>query len=133
MVDPAELGDGSVFDGMPEEGQQRDEVWRDADLVRAAYVDSLEYTLDALTSFVEQNADDDMVLVVLGDHWPVTTVSGTTAGHQVPISVIARDPRVLRRIAGWDWSDGLRPGAEAPTWRMDVFRDRFLGTFSPRA
>ena len=57
MVDPAELGDGSVFDGMPEEGEQRDDVWRDADLVKAAYVRSLQYSLDALTSFVEQSTD----------------------------------------------------------------------------
>ena len=117
MVDPDELGDGSVFDGMPEEGPQRDDVWRDADLVKAAYVRSLEYSLDALTSFVERSAgsdDRDLVLVVLGDHWPVTTVSGTPAGYDVPISVIARDPAVLRRIDDWGWHDGLRPGEDAP-------------------
>ena len=66
---------------MPEEGEQRDDVWRDADLVKAAYVRSLQYSLDALTSFVEQNAaqDDDgnWSSSMLGDHWPVTTVSGT--------------------------------------------------------
>ena len=131
MVDPDELGDGSVFDGMPEEGPQRDDVWRDADLVKAAYVRSLEYSLDALTSFVERNADDDLVLVVLGDHWPVTTVSGTPAGYDVPISVIARDPAVLRRIDDWRWHDGLRPGDDAPLWPMDAFRDRFLDAYTP--
>ncbi len=131
MVDPAELGDGSVFDGMPEEGEQRDDVWRDADLVKAAYVRSLEYSLDALTSFVEQNADDDLVLVVLGDHWPVTTVSGTPAGYDVPISVIADDPAVLRRIDDWGWHDGLRPQPDAPVWPMDDFRDRFLDAYTP--
>jgi hypothetical protein len=134
MVDPDELGDGSVFDGMPEEGQQRDDVWRDADLVKAAYVRSLQYSLDALTSFVERSdgsADNrDLVLVVLGDHWPVTTVSGTTPGHDVPISVIANDPGVLRRIDGWGWQDGLRPQSDAPVWPMDAFRDRFLEAFS---
>ena len=130
MVDPDELGDGSVFDGMPEEGQQRDEVWRDADLVKAAYVRSLQYSLDALTSFVERSEDDDLVLVVLGDHWPVTTVSGTTPGHDVPISVVANDPAVLRRIDAWGWQDGLRPQTGAPVWPMDAFRDRFLDAFS---
>jgi hypothetical protein len=134
MVDPAELGDGSVFDGMPEEGEQRDEVWRDSDLVKAAYVRSLEYSLEALTSFVEQHAaqhdDRDLVLVVLGDHWPVTTVSGTPAGYDVPISVIANDPAVLRRIDGWGWDDGLQPQPDAPVWPMDEFRDRFLDAFS---
>jgi hypothetical protein len=130
MLDPDELGDGSVFDGMPEEGEQRDDVWRDADLVKAAYVRSLQYSLDALTSFVERSEDDDLVLVVLGDHWPVTTVSGTTPGHDVPISVVANDPAVLRRIDAWGWQDGLRPQNGAPVWPMDAFRDRFLEAFS---
>ncbi|HET9997101.1 MAG TPA: CDP-alcohol phosphatidyltransferase family protein [Nocardioides sp.] len=130
MVDPDELGDGSVFEGMPEEGQQRDDVWRDADLVKAAYVRSLQYSLDALTEFVERSNDEDLVLVVLGDHWPVTTVSGTTPGHDVPISVIANDPAVLRRIDAWGWQDGLRPQSHAQVWPMDAFRDRFLEAFS---
>jgi hypothetical protein len=119
-----------VFDGMEDEGPQRDETWRSADLVKAAYVRSLQYSLDALTSFVEQSPDDDLVVVVLGDHWPVTTVSGTTAGHDVPISLIANDPAVLRRIDGWGWDAGLRPATDAPVWRMDTFRDRFLDAFS---
>ena len=130
MVDPDELGDGSVFEGMPEEGQQRDDVWRDADLVKEAYVRSLQYSLDALTEFVERSEDDDLVLVILGDHWPVTTVSGTTPGHDVPISVVANDPAVLRRIDAWGWQDGLRPQSDAPVWPMDAFRDRFLEAFS---
>ena len=131
MVDPDELGDGSVFVGMPEEGEQREDVWRDAELVRAAYVRSLDYSLEALTAFLEQQADDDLVVVMLGDHWPVTTVSGTPAGYDVPISVIANDPAVLARIDDWGWHDGLRPGADSPVWRMDAFRDRFLKAFSP--
>ena len=69
-------------------------------------------------------------MITLGDHWPVTTVSGSTAGHEVPISVIARDPAVLRAIDGWRWQDGLSPDDAAPVWPMDDFRDRFLDAFS---
>jgi hypothetical protein len=130
MIDPAELGDGSEFDGMEDEGPQREETWRSADLVKAAYVRSLQYSLDALTTFLEQRADDDLVVITLGDHWPVTTVSGTTAGHAVPISVIAHDPKVLRAIDGWHWTHSLRPAEDAPEWPMSSFRDRFLDAFS---
>ena len=115
MVDPAELGDGSVFDGMPEEGEQRDDVWRDADLVKAAYVRSLQYSLDALTSFVEQHAaqddDRDLVVVMLGDHWPVTTVSGTTAGPRRPDQRDRQRPR--RAAADRRLGLGRRPAAAA--------------------
>ena len=112
MVDPDDLGDGSVFDGMPERGRSSatrsgaTPTWS-----RRRTCGRCEYSLDALTSFVEQSAEDDrdLVVVMLGDHWPVTTVSGTTAGHDVPISVIASDPAVLDRIDDWGWQDGLRP------------------------
>jgi len=41
---------------------------------------------------------------------------------------------VLNRIAGWGWSDGLRPSPQAPVWPMSSFRDRFLPAFdSPPA
>ena len=56
-------------------------------------------------------------------------MSGTPAGHDVPISVVARDPAVLRRIGGWGWHDGLRPPPDAPVWPMNAFRDRFLAAF----
>ena len=35
----------------------------------------------------------------------------------------------MQRIAGWGWQDGLRPSPDAPVWRMDTFRDRFLQAF----
>jgi hypothetical protein len=58
-------------------------------------------------------------------------VSGPDASHDVPITVLTRDPAVLDRIAGWGWDDGMLPGPRAPVWRMDAFRDRFLAAFGP--
>jgi hypothetical protein len=69
------------------------------------------------------------VLVVYGDHQAVPIVSGANAGHDVPVTIIARDPAVLDRIAGWGWQPGLRPGQRAPVWPIDAFRDRFLTAF----
>ncbi len=125
------VGDGSVFDPMPDQGLQPEEVWPDPRKVGRAYGASIEYTLDTLTSFVQHYPDPDLVLVVLGDHQPATIVSGTDPGHDVPVSVIAKDPAVLRGIDGWGWQDGLRPGPDAPVWRMDAFRDRFVDAYSP--
>ncbi|MEO5664750.1 MAG: CDP-alcohol phosphatidyltransferase family protein [Nocardioides sp.] len=124
-----QVGDGSVFDGMPEQGEPSDVVFRDPDAVRRVYGRSIEYTMETLVSWLEQQPDPDLVLVVLGDHQPHAYVSGDDAGHDVPISVIAQDPQVLRRISGWDWQDGLLPAPDAPVWRMDTFRDRFLSAY----
>ena len=66
---------------------------------------------------------------MLGDHQPASVVSGQGADHDVPISVIAKDPKVVDRIASWGWQDGLRPTPDAPVAGMDTFRDRFLSAF----
>ena len=47
----------------------------------------------------------------------------------MPISIIAHDPKVLKRIGGWGWKAGLRPSPNAPVWPMSAFRDRFLAAF----
>jgi hypothetical protein len=77
--------------------------------------------------------DPDRVLIVAGDHQPHSFVSGDDPGHDVPISVIAQDPDVMRRIADWRWPRGLHPGPDAPVWSMAAIRDRVFTAFgSPR-
>jgi phosphatidylglycerophosphate synthase len=131
MVPWNDVGDGSVYDPMPSQGENPTVVWRDANQVKAAYGQSIEYSLTALTSFIETAHDDNLVVVMLGDHQPATVVSGEDASHNVPISIIAHDPAVMHRIASWGWQDGLLPTVQAPLWRMDTFRDRFLTAFGP--
>jgi hypothetical protein len=124
-----EVGDGSVFHDVPVLRSSRNAVFDDADRARLAYGRSIQYTLGTLFSFVKTYGGKDLVLVVLGDHQPATIVSGRGVGRDVPISIIARDPKVLEQVGGWGWQDGLRPGPDAPVWRMSDFRDRFLTTF----
>jgi len=131
MIDWNQLGDGSVFDGMPEQGQSPGVVWRDPSQVRTAYGQSIEYSLNALISFVETYHDNNLVLVVLGDHQPATIVTGQGASHDVPITIISHDPAVMDRISPWGWQDGMRPSPDAPVWPMDAFRDRFLNAYGP--
>ncbi|NUR98766.1 MAG: CDP-alcohol phosphatidyltransferase family protein [Kribbellaceae bacterium] len=130
LVDWSQVGDGSIFDPMPAEGDSPEDVWRQPDRVRAAYAQSIAYSLDALTSFVQQLHDRNLVLVVLGDHQPASIVSGNGASHDVPVSIIAADPAVTNRAAAWGWQTGLRPAPDAPVWPMDTFRNRFLTTYA---
>jgi phosphatidylglycerophosphate synthase len=132
LIGWSDVGDGSTFSSIPVDKPTKAALWSDPERVRAAYGQSIEYTLNALVSFVQHYGDDNLVLVVLGDHQPATIVTGQGPSHDVPISVIAHDPRVLDRIAGWGWGDGLRPGPRAPVWPMSAFRDRFLSAFDSR-
>jgi phosphatidylglycerophosphate synthase len=124
-----QVGDGSVFHRVPMLKSSRNAVFSDPDQARAAYGRSIEYTLSTIFSFVQRYGDKDLVLVVLGDHQPASLVTGQGVGHDVPISVIAHDPKVLDQLVGWGWQDGLRPSPQAPVWRMNAFRDRFLTAF----
>jgi phosphatidylglycerophosphate synthase len=124
-----DVGDGSIFDRVPAQESTRAVLFGDPDRVRAAYGHSIEYTLRAIFSFVRRYGDDKLVLIVLGDHQPATIITGQGASHDVPISVIAHDPEVLDRIAGWGWQDGMLPSPQAPVWPMNAFRDRFLTAF----
>ena len=128
-----EVGDGSVFHRVPAEVSSRDALFSDPDAARAAYGRSIEYTLSTIFSFVQHYGRRDLVLIVLGDHQPATIITGQDASHDVPVSVIAHDPAVLDRIAGWGWQNGMRPSPQAPVWRMNAFRDRFLTAFGSSA
>jgi hypothetical protein len=132
MVPWNKVGDGSIFDPMPAQGDSPTSVWRDSDRVRAAYGQSIGYSLTALTSFVQTYPDKNLVLIVLGDHQPSTMVTGQGASHEVPITFIAHDPAVMRGISGWGWQEGMLPGTNAPVWPMDTFRDRLFRAYGPQ-
>ncbi len=126
LVDWDDLGDGSVFAGT-NRADRADEG------TRKAYRNSIVYTLRTLVSYVERYGDENLVLVFLGDHQPARAVTGEGAGRDVPITIVAKDPAVLDRVAGWGWRAGLNPDPNAPVWPMEEFRDRFLRAFGPQS
>jgi len=125
------LGDGSVYDGMRPTHTSFLQLLGGPDQ-QLDYARSIRYSLRSLVSFVRHAHDKKLVMIVLGDHQPNTNVSGTGVSHDVPISLIAHDPAVLRRISDWNWTPGLQPRTDAPVLPMDRFRDRFLSAFGSR-
>jgi hypothetical protein len=131
FLDWNEVGDGSVYGFLDGRGEQPEAILtRDPATVREDYRRSVEYSLTSLVSYIETYGDDDLVVVLLGDHQPSPVVTGGTADRDVPITVVAKDPAVLERISGWRWQNGLRPGPHAPVLRMDAFREELLTAFS---
>src|ERR1700678_570139 len=86
--------------------------------------------MTALTSWVTQLNDPNLVLILMGDHQPHSTVSGPEPDNEVPISIITRSPSVLKQMSAWHWQNGLLPTSSAPLEPMDSFRNQFLNTFS---
>jgi phosphatidylglycerophosphate synthase len=123
-----DVGNGSVFNHTPED-HETGAFWSNPTRVKAAYGRSIVYSLNTLVSFVKTYGNKNLVMVMVGDHQPLPIVSGYAANHDVPISIIAHDPAVLKRIGSWGWGAGLRPSPQAPVWPMSAFRDRFLSAF----
>jgi sulfatase-like protein len=130
-LDWDKLGDGSVYGPMVAAARSPQSLWKDTHQVREEYARSIAYSVDSLVSYVQNYADDNLVMIFLGDHQPASIVVGQNAGHDVPISIIAKDKSVLDRVADWGWTTGLTPAPTAPTWPMSTFRDRFLTAFGP--
>ena len=114
------LGNGSIFWRLPIERTGLTDPQR-------GYAESIQYSLRALYSFVERYGTKNTVLVVLGDEQPARIIE--PAGREVPITIIAHDPNVIRRLASWGWTDGMLPAPTAPVWLEGAFRDRFFNAF----
>ncbi|MFD8303332.1 CDP-alcohol phosphatidyltransferase [Streptomyces sp. NPDC059690] len=129
MVPWNELGDGSIFHSIQKAGNKPSDIIASSPKSQAEYGKSVQYSVTALTQWLERYGTKDTVLVFLGDHQPIPRVSGNHASRDVPVSIVAKDPKVLDRISGWNWTDGLRPAHNAPVWKMSAFRDKFLTAY----
>ena len=78
-------------------------MWPDPQRVQEVYGQSVEYTLGTMFSFLHTYDQPNLVLIVLGDHQPARIVSGPDADHDVPITIISKDPSVFDAIASWQW------------------------------
>jgi phosphatidylglycerophosphate synthase len=132
MVPWNKLGNGSIFYPEHAKAETATQVWRSNNTVKQFYGQSIQYSMTALTSWVTELNDPNLVLIVLGDHQPHTSVSGPGATHDVPISIITRAPSVLKQMSSWHWQNGLLPAPSAPLEPMDAFRNQLLNTFNSK-
>jgi phosphatidylglycerophosphate synthase len=125
------VGNGSIYNHLSNHYERESflSFWDNAAKVQAGYGKTIVYSLNSLTKFIQQYGKKNLVVIELGDHQPRNPVTGEQAGHQVPVSIISHDPKVLKAIEGWGWNPGLRPRKDAPVWPMSGFRNRFFRAF----
>lgn len=118
------VGDGAAFTG-PDAARRAGA----APSPREVYAEAVAYAMRALAAFAVERGDPNLVILALGDHQPNGSVTSPRASHDVPGMLIARDPQVLARAAGWGWQPGLVPGPDAPVRPMSELRDGLLAAF----
>ena len=132
-VDWNALGDGSIFAPQVEGAGRPTTSWKDDARARAQYRDATAYSLrhtDRLRASATATTDTGAGLPRRPPAADARSV-GEGASHDVPITIVAKDPAVLDKIADWHWDAGLKPGRRRPVWPMEAFRDRFLTAFGP--
>ncbi|OHV11149.1 hypothetical protein [Kushneria phosphatilytica] len=130
MVPWEKVGEGRIFSQWADANDPPSVVWQDSDRVRHQYRKAIDYSLQALGSFVATYGDDDLVVLALGDHQPASIITGDQATREVPVHLMTRDREVLQAFEQWGWSRGMIPDDSAATWRMDEFRQRLIDGFS---
>ena len=115
------LGNGSIFNRLPIDRTGLTDT-------QQGYARSIQYSLRTLYSFIERYGNKNTVVIMLGDHQPSRVIQQAPT-HDVPMTIIAHDPKVIQRLSSWGWTNGMLPGPAAPVWLMSGFRNRFLNAF----
>src|SRR6185312_11335841 len=74
-----------------------------------SYVSSVQYFFDVLASYLRERANDNLVLIVLGDHQPAANVSGEGAPWDVPVHIISKRTDILETLQRQGFRFGLAP------------------------
>ena len=129
LVDWHQVADGTIFN-QAREGDTPEAVWQYTERIREQYRKSIEYALANIVSYAITYGDENLVILVLGDHQPAPFVTGESESRDVPVHLISRDPKVMEAVKDWRWTDGMLPAGDAPVWGMDKLRERFIAAFS---
>jgi phosphatidylglycerophosphate synthase len=129
VEDWSRVGNGEIYNNHPLKRAYTN--WPDFSNAAEPYLRSILYDLDVLDSYIIKFVDDDSLIIVLGDHQPVSEVTDNSPSWTVPVHVISRDPLLIAPFVARGYAPGMIPGqAIAP---MAAFLVDFLRDFSAGA
>ena len=115
--------DTASYAGRPALGARPD--WEH---LEGPYLESVAYDLQVLADWIPHAVGGDALVIILGDHQPPALIGAAEASHDVPIHIMSRDPGIVRRLAGADFTAGAIPTRSAGT--MAELLPRFLDRLS---
>lgn len=129
LVDWQSVGDGAVFDAQATSGDSPSVVWADPERVRGQYIQTIDYSLETLGSYMARFGKDT-VFVILGDHQPAAIVTGAGASRSVPLHVVSADAGLIDSFRRAGFSSGMVPKPETREWPMDQMRGVLIDMFT---
>jgi len=77
--------------------------------LQPAYAGTLSYSFNYLGGFLREQAELNVVWIVIGDHQPPASVSGEGARWDIPVHIISSDNRIIEDLLQRGFVEGLAP------------------------
>jgi hypothetical protein len=104
--------------------------WPNFANAQEAYIQSIIYDFEVLRQYITRWIKDDSLVILLGDHQPVSDVAGNSNSWGVPIHVLSRDKELLKPFEARGYVPGVRPPLEGAHAGLETFLGDFLADFS---
>ena len=126
VPDWSRVGNGAIYHSQPLKRAHLD--WSNFSQAADPYLTSILYDLDVLRGYLAEFVHDDSLVIILGDHQPVSEVTDNSPSWAVPIHVISRDADLVAPFVSRGYSRGMVPvNGSLP---MEDFLVDFLRDFS---
>lgn len=126
VPDWSQVGNGAIFHSHPLKRAHLD--WSNLSQAAEPYLTSILYDLDVLRGYLTEFVHDNSLVIILGDHQPVSEVTDNSQSWAVPIHVISRDPDLVAPFRSRGYAQGMVPvNGSLP---MENFLVDFLHDFS---
>jgi phosphatidylglycerophosphate synthase len=122
--DWSQIGNGDIYRRLPV--HRANTNWPDFSNASEPYLTSILYDLQVLGDYLTRFIRDDSLIIILGDHQPVTELTEDSPSWAVPVHVISRNPAFVQPFLGRGYAPGMVPGeSSAPmaSFLMDFLRD----------
>lgn len=129
VPDWSQLGKGEIFNDRPMHLAATN--WPSFANASQPYSTSVVYDLEVLDSYLTRFLSDDSLIIVLGDHQPVSELTDNSPSSAVPIHVISRTAELIAPFLARGYVPGMVPGATVIP--MESFLVDFLRDFSEGA
>jgi hypothetical protein len=105
-------------------------VWPKFENAGDAYIRSITYDLQVLKEYLRDQVQGDALVIILGDHQPVSEVNGHSASRGVPVHVLSRREAFVQPFYARGYRPGMRPGPAGPVASLATLLPDLLRDFS---
>jgi hypothetical protein len=130
VPDPKLIGNGTIYRDLPR--VQFPIEWPHFENASEAYITSILYDFEVIRRFITTYVKDDALVIVLGDHQPVSEVTENAESHGVPVHVLSRNKELLAPFAARGYVAGMRPSVGAPRAGLETFMQSLLSDLSKK-